>query len=442
MALRLVAAKRLHRYLVGTKQRPTGAGALSMPTVMLTDRFCSTVKALGVQTDYFDETVQGLALRVTNRGNRSWCFHYRSPRDGKRARATIGVYPATSLAMARGRALEARGHVDAGNDPRLVLAGQGSAGMNIAALVDAYLADPEKSALRSKAEIERRLRRNVVPVIGAVKLSELRRRDVRNVTDAMLRRGVKVEATRVFEDVRGMVRWAVQHEYLDANPLDGMIRPAEATASNRVLSDDEIHTLWNGLPKTLAKSVQCQRIIKLCLATGQRVGEVAGIVRTELDLKAREWRLPASRVKNNHAHVVPLSDLAIQIIKEAMADAGEGAPLFPCGNGSLSPIAVARTILRANATGRFGIPSWSAHDLRRSALTGMARLGVAPIVLGHIANHRTTTRAGVTLSVYSHYAYDSEKRQALALWANRLVAIVGDQKTASVVPMRRRKPAA
>lgn len=74
-----------------------------MPTIALTDRFCSTAKALGVQTDYFDEQVAGLAFRVTNRGNRSWCFHYRSPRDGKRARATIGTYPATSLAMARER---------------------------------------------------------------------------------------------------------------------------------------------------------------------------------------------------------------------------------------------------------------------------------------------------------------------------------------------------
>jgi hypothetical protein len=93
--------------------------------------------------------------------------------------------------------------------------------------------------------------------------------------------------------------------------------------------------------------------------------------------------------------------------------------LFPCGEGSLSPVVVARAILRARGTsddrplGRFGIAPWSAHDLRRTALTGMARLGVAPIVLGHVANHRTTTRAGVTLSVYSQYTYDKEKRTAL-----------------------------
>ena len=410
-----------------------------MPTVNLTDRFCSTAKPIGAKrTDYFDATVQGLALRVTEHGRRSWCFHYRSPRDGKRARATIGVYPATGLAAARGKALEARGHVDEGRDPRLVLAGQGAADMAVSGLIEAYLADPERAALRSRAEIERRLRRNVLPVIGAVRVTELRRRDVRNVTDGMLRRGVKVEATRVFEDVRAMVRWAVQHEYLDANPLDGMAKPAAPTSGNRALSDDEIHTLWNGLPKALAKSVQCQRIIKLCLVTGQRVGEVAGMLAGELDLRAREWRLPGARTKNGFDHVVPLSDLSRSTIKEAMADAGEGGAVFPCGKGSLSPVAVARTILRANNTNRFGIASWSAHDLRRTALTGMARLGVAPIVLGHVANHRTTTRAGVTLAVYSQYAYDKEKREALALWGARLEAIIGGS-AARVVPMRRDK---
>ncbi len=198
-----------------------------MPRVALTDRFCSTAKPLGTRTDYFDATVPGLALRVTETGHRSWCYLFTSPRDGKRARATLGTYPATSLAAARGKALEARGHVEAGQDPRLVLAGQASAGMNVAALVNAYLADPEKAGLRSKDEIERRLRKNAVPVIGEVKLAELRRRDVRNVTDGMLRRGVKVEATRTFEDVRAMVRWAVENEYLDTNPLDGMGKPAE-----------------------------------------------------------------------------------------------------------------------------------------------------------------------------------------------------------------------
>ena len=425
-----------------------------MPKVQLTDRFCAGVKSIGGrQTDYFDETIRGLVLRVTEHGRRAWCYFYTSPRNGKRARATIGTYPATSLAAARGKASEAKGHVEAGRDPRVELAGQATAGMTVAGLVTAYLADPEKAALRSKAEIDRRLRKNVVPVIGEIKLRELHRRDVRNVTDKILKRGRKVEATRVFEDVRAMVRWAVQEEYLDANPLDGTSKPTAATSSNRVLSDEEITILWRGLPDALARSEQCQHIVKLCLVTGQRVGEVAGIIADELDLTAREWRLPGSRTKNGHPHVVPLSDLAIEIIKEAMADnkarSDKGVEistaLFPCGDDSLSPVAVARTILRANEItkerpkGRFGIAPWSAHDLRRTALTGMARLGIAPIVLGHVANHRTTTRAGVTLSVYSQYTYDKEKRAALDQWAERLGAIVGAKPVSEIVHLAARR---
>ena len=98
----------------------------------------------------------------------------------------------------------------------------------------------------------------------------------------------------------------------------------------------------------------------------------------------------------------------------------------------------ANEISKERPKGRFGIEPWSAHDLRRTALTGMARLGVAPIVLGHVANHRTTTRAGVTLAVYSQYTYDKEKRAALDLWAARLLAICGGP-AARVLPLRRSK---
>jgi integrase len=79
-------------------------------------------------------------------------------------------------------------------------------------------------------------------------------------------------------------------------------------------------------------------------------------------------------------------------------------------------------------------PRWTAHDLRRTALTGMAKLGVAPIVLGHVANHRTTTKAGMTLSVYVHHQYEKEKRAALELWAGRLQGIIAG--AGDVVAMR------
>src|SRR5215831_9286705 len=116
--------------------------------VLLTDRFCQHAKSATAQTDYFDETVSGLALRVSKHGVKTWTFLFTSP-SGKRARMSLGTYPATSLASARGLALDARGLVDVGHDPRH----QHSGAMTVATLVDSYV-EKHAAPLRTAAEIE------------------------------------------------------------------------------------------------------------------------------------------------------------------------------------------------------------------------------------------------------------------------------------------------
>jgi integrase len=415
-----------------------------MPQVALTDRFAAAAKSPNVpQTGYFDAGTKGLALRVAQGGRKTWTFHFTSPTDGKRSRLSLGTYPATSLASARTKALEAKGLVEAGKDPRADIAAQGAAAMTVAGLLNSYLEKHVKPSLRTAAAIERRLNKNVLPVIGALPLAELHRRDVNRVIDPIVARSRPVEASRVFEDFRAAIRWAVARGDLDHNPIDGMPKPTASRPRERVLNDDEIAALWNGLPKALARSKTCQRIIKLCLVTAQRVGEVAGMRRDELDLRAGVWSLPGARTKNGNAHRVPLSALAVEIIEEALADAGDGVFVFPCGDDALSPHAVARTIGRAQEKdedrplGRFALPRWTAHDLRRTALTNFAPLGIPPIVAGAVANHLSVTKATVTLKVYQQYSYEAEKRQALDLWADRLQGII-DGKGADVLPMQAR----
>jgi integrase len=380
-----------------------------MPKLALTDRFVANVKA-SEQTDYFDEKTKGLSLRVSP-GAKTWTFHYRW--NGKRARATIGSYPATSLGQARERAIEARGNVEAGQDPRNRSSGEAT----VAGLVESYI-EGHVVRLRSCKDAVRRLRKNIVPVIGGVKLSELHRRDATRVIDTVMKRDAPIEAARAFEDLRAMLRWAVARGDLDHNPIDGMRKPATSKPRERVLSEEEIRTLW----LSSAMSPTCQRIIRLCLVTAQRVGEVAGMTRSELDLKRRVWLLPGARTKNGYPHSVPLSELAIEIIPN-----GGGEAIF-----DLSPHAVAKAIGQA----KFGLAPFTSHDLRRTALTEMAKLGVAPIVLGHVANHRTVTKAGMTLAVYVQHQYEAEKRAALDLWADRLAGIISGG-VANVVGLRR-----
>src|SRR5262245_44963785 len=97
-----------------------------MPQVSLTDRFVAGVKLAQLQTDFFDDNpkTRGLCLRVTSAGRKTWCLIFTSPKDGKRARMTLGGYPATSLARARTLAIEAHGHLDEGCDPRDVASQQ------------------------------------------------------------------------------------------------------------------------------------------------------------------------------------------------------------------------------------------------------------------------------------------------------------------------------
>src|SRR5262249_16774757 len=107
-------------------------------------------------------------------------------------------------------------------------------------------------------------------------------------------------------------------------------------------------------------------------------------------------------------HSVPLSPLALDIIDQADALTVDQAQVS--------------SIIHYN---QFGLsPRWSAHDCRRTALTGLAKLGIAPIVIGHVANHRTTTKAGITLGTYIQHDYGDEKRDALSRWASRLQEII------------------
>jgi integrase len=372
--------------------------------IALTDRFVASAKP---GTEYFDAKAIGLSLVPLRRGG-TWYFHF--SRGGRRGRVKLGTYPAMPLAAARTAALEARATVEGGGDPT-----DRSGVVTVGHLVETYIAK-HLPRLRRPKDIESRLRRYVLPAFGSIPLAELHRRDINAVIDRLSRH--PAQANAVFANVRAMLRWAMRRGDLDRDPIAGMKAPNAVKHRDRVLSDAEIRTVWAGLGRLPDNAA---RVLRLCLLTAQRIGEVTGMTPRELDLNAREWRLPSVRTKNKHPHSVPLSHKAIDIIGPDFRGFG------------ISALDVTKL-----ATGmEWGIEHWTPHDLRRTALTGMARLGVEPIVLGHIANHRTTTKAGMTLSVYVVHGYEAERRRALELWADRLAAIVSGKPTAAIVALSR-----
>jgi integrase len=228
-----------------------------------------------------------------------------------------------------------------------------------------------------------------------------------------------------------------------------MKRPTETTPRERVLGADEVAAFWRALPDADMRE-STRRILRLCLVTGQRVGEVSGMALAELDLDKTIWTIPPDRAKNKTEHVVPLSDMALGIIRDQLADnatlaarKGREAPawIFP-GPGARAPVtghAIAKAVKREEAKDRtiFGLPAFTPHDLRRTMATHMEELGVSPFIIGHVLNHVSITKASVTSRVYARYDYGREKREALELWAARLAGIVAGG--ADVTPLRAAK---
>jgi integrase len=396
-----------------------------MPKLELSDRFIATLKPQEDKAaDYFDSKAKGLNLRITPTGVKAWSVMFTSPKDGKRARLSLGTYPATPLARARTLALEARGHVESGTDPRDL--GKPSAGpMTVAMLAENYI-QMHGSTIRSGDEIARKMRSDVLPIIGDMKVSEVHRRDIHRVLDPIKERGSPAMAGKVYADLRAMFRWAVARGYLDQSPVTGMEETDGSKARTRFLTEKEIAAVWPAL-SIFKKPVELA--LKLALVTAQRIGEVCGMTESELDLPKALWTIPAERSKNGEAHQVPLSDMALELIAEARSTAIGGRLI------SRSSEAVAQALLYK--IDRLPVQDWTAHDLRRTVCTHLAEMGVPPLHIGAVVNHRQVTKGGVTLGVYVQYDYAKEKREALELWAERLRAIVAGTAT-KVIPLQRR----
>jgi integrase len=161
-------------------------------------------------------------------------------------------------------------------------------------------------------------------------------------------------------------------------------------------------------------------MFRLLIVTGQRLGEVAAMARQDIDDGKAVWTVPGSIAKNGVPNAVPLSSLAVQILGEV--GIGNGL-VFPSRNGSgnsASGFSKAKVHLdKALAAGGHQLPPWRLHDLRRTAASGMAQLGVQPHVIERVLNHISGSQAGVA-GVYNRFGYLPEKRQALDAWADHI----------------------
>ena len=330
-----------------------------------------------VQVEVADSEVRGLRARVGISGSISFVLR---KRVGDRIKnITLGRFgPRFGTVEARRKARSLLSDLEAGKALPLPK-GRGESALTIRALVPQYLA--AKAQLRSAIEIERILNREVVTVLGDRLADTVTRGEVTRLIDEIAERAPTM-ARAVHAQLSAFYTWALPRlDRLPANPCRDAGRPAKAKARDRVLSDPELAALWKVAE---GEALPWGAGLKLLILTGARREEVFSADRSEFDLKAKVWTIPAERAKNGVAHILPLSAPALVVLR-GIPEIEGSAKLFPTRTVARQAEAGPSGFSKAQSRIRLALdqtlkreegPHWRLHDIRRTVATGLQRLGI------------------------------------------------------------------
>jgi integrase len=236
--------------------------------------------------------------------------------------------------------------------------------------------------------------------------------------------GLRAQVNRVRSQVVAALNWAVEHEYLDANPAAAVKRRKIEGSRERVLSDDELRAIWRAAD---ALSEPSRSLVMAWILTGQRRDEVRCMMWSEIDLGRALWSLPAARNKGKRDHEIPLAPAMLALLGDRPRP---GKPVFTSdGRKPYAGQKRLKTILDRES----GVTGWTLHDVRRTVSTGLAALHVPQDTIDRVLNHAKGNLAGT----YNRHQYLHEKRRALEAWAERVAFIVGEGRDAqNVVALR------
>jgi integrase len=275
---------------------------------------------------------------------------------------------------------------------------------------------------------------HIIPNIGKMEITEVRHKHALGLIQ-QIATTTPGSARNTMKFCRQMFKFACRNEWAEIQPFHEItesVPKIAPKADERHLDDDEIVKAWTEISKSSC-SREVKRALKLILVTAQRPGEVAQLHREQV--KDRWWTIPSEVAgKNEREHRVFLTDTALELIGD-----GKGY-IFPSDRGTrghISENALSQAInrgylsddvvkivgnrkIRARKEPYFGMKPWSPHDLRRTARTNMARVGVTDEIGEEVMNH---IKPGV-VGVYNKYRYDAEKKEALQKWEQLLKIIL------------------
>jgi integrase len=387
-----------------------------MPRIKLTKSAIDALPTPDKDVVHWDSSLPGFGVKVTPKGRKVFIVLYRVAGAGSRLRKyTIGPHGRITLHQARLAAQKVFAAKFEGRDPATEKwnARRRAVTDRVDELLEAYI-NQHVSQNRSAREISRLLRREVGATWGARSIHEIGKRDVVDIVSAIEQRGAPIAANKALKTIKTFLRWCVGRAVLDQSPADGVPLPTKETARDRILTDDELTQVIIAARKI---GNPYGGIVELLALTGQRREEVARCTWDELNLGVKTWALPNERTKNAKPHLVHLSNQALAVLNQA---ATQGKHVFSrSGDRPFDDFSRAKRELDKLSD----VTGWRLHDLRRTCVSGMARLGVPPHVADKILNHQAGTISGVA-AVYQRHDFIAERKDALEQWGVHVAKIV------------------
>jgi integrase len=370
----------------------------------LTAKTIDALKPQAKRYEVHDALCPGFSVRISPLGGRTFYVRYRY--GIRQRRLKLGVYPRISLGEAREQAMATLRQVDDGMDP---YARRRQLNHRVEAVVAQFISQYARPRNKSWREAERILNREFVSTHGQRDVRQVTRGDILEMIDQAIERGAPYQANRIHSHLRKFFNFCLSRAIIETSPMLGTKAPTREKARDRVLTQAELASL---IKACRAEPYPFGPYTLMLILTGQRRGEVASMAWSSIDWENKVWEIPGDRSKNGKPHRVPLSPLALSVLKDIPRAEGTDLVFTTTRTTPISGITKMVNRLQDASETR----NWRLHDLRRTAATEMAKMGIAPHVVEKVLNHISGTISGVA-AVYNRYGYDAEKRDALDRWA-------------------------
>jgi integrase len=388
----------------------------------------------------------GLYLRIRDSGRGEWLFRYSL--NGRDRWMPLAAADDLPLEAARKKARALRVAVDEKRDPiaeRRALADKARERGTFRELAEAWFATEIKPRLKHPEAVRRALHRHLIPRLGALPSDAVKPSDCAEVLDRV-RTKYPTTANDLLRFLRAIFAFAIRRHLLEGSPVGAFSARLDAggkeDSRTRALTNDELSALFSAIRKEASFGGDNLMLVRLLLALCVRKGELLGARWPEFDLDGKSsagpiWRLPAERSKTGVPLDIPLVPQVVEWLRAVKTLSAGSEWVFPARRrDARSKIeTVGRDTLNVALTrlDTSKIEPFTVHDLRRTARTHLAALGVAPHVAELCLNHKPR---GVG-AIYDRHSYFAERRAALESWTDLLVQL--DTGNTNVVPIRARQ---